>query len=96
MGKGRCPPYYKHHYEGRPKIKFKHGCPRPICDPCNLPHYGYFQTCWHPWPFPPDWSHCVVPPPGALVPHDIPPPGTRRILGEPPLPGADHDPVRPR
>jgi len=85
-GKGRCPPHFKYHYEGPPKIKFKHGCPRPICDPCYLPHYGYFPTCWHPWPFPPDWSHCAVPPPGALLPHDIPPPGTRRILGEPPLP----------
>ena len=41
----------------------------------NLPHYGYYQTCWHPWPFPPDWSHCTVLPPGELVPH--PPAGPR-------------------
>ncbi len=74
-----CPPYFKYYYEGAPKIKFKHGCPKPICDPCHLPHYGYYATCWQPWPFPPDWSHCPVPPPGALV-QPIPP---KRFRGEP-------------
>jgi hypothetical protein len=44
-----------------------HACPKPICDPCNLPHFGYFETCWHPWPFPADFSHCGSPPPAALV-----------------------------
>src|SRR5437660_7390720 len=84
-GKGPCPPYYKYHYEGPPKIKFKCGCPRPICDPCNLPHYGYFPTCWHPWPFPPDWSHCAVPPPATLVPSEHP--GRMRTMSEPPKGG---------
>src|SRR5436309_7775940 len=92
-GKGHCPPFYKYHYEGPPKIKFKCGCPRPVCDHCNLPHYGYYQTCWHPWPFPPDWSHCPVPPPGVLAPQDIPPPGTRRVLTEPPP--ADREKTEP-
>jgi hypothetical protein len=32
-----------------------------------LPNFGYFQTCWTPWPLPPDWSHCKVPPPAAYV-----------------------------
>src|SRR5438105_11298052 len=77
--KGPCPPHFRYHYEGPPKIKFKHGCPKPICDPCYLPHYGYYQTCWAPWPFPPDWSHCPVPPPAALV-QPIPP---KRFRGEP-------------
>lgn len=63
-----CPPYMKHCFEGAPKIKFKHGCPKPICDPCNLPHFGYYQTCWSPWPFPPDWSHCRVQPTSTMVP----------------------------
>src|SRR5262249_22801892 len=59
-GKGACPPFYKHHYEAAPKIKFKRACPRPICNPCHLPHYGYFPTCWHPWPFP--RNECACPP----------------------------------
>jgi hypothetical protein len=74
-----CPPYFKYRYEGPPKIKFKHGCPKPICDPCYLPHYGYYQACWAPWPFPPEWTHCPVPPPAALV-VPIPP---KRFRGEP-------------
>ncbi len=87
-----CPPKFKYIFEGAPKIKFKRGCPKPLCDPCNLPHYGYFQPCWHPWAFPPDWSHCPVPPPGALVPADVPP--GRRFLNEPPK--ADETPPMPR
>jgi hypothetical protein len=58
----KCPPRYVHCLEGPPRIKFKCGCPKPICDPCSLDHYGYYQTCWRPWSFPPDWSHCPVPP----------------------------------
>src|SRR5437773_60836 len=50
-----CPPPYCHVYEGPPCLKWKRGCPRPVCDPCELPHFGYFQTCWSPWPYPPDW-----------------------------------------
>jgi hypothetical protein len=33
-------------------------CPKPICEPCNLEHFGYYPTCWQPWPFPPDYRHC--------------------------------------
>jgi hypothetical protein len=33
-------------------------CPKPICDPCNLEHFGYYPTCWQRWPFPPDYRHC--------------------------------------
>lgn len=62
-----CPPPLVHCQEGPPKIKVKKGCPRPICCPCDLPNFGYFQTCWTPWPVPPDWSHCPVPPPAAYV-----------------------------
>jgi hypothetical protein len=83
-GKQHCPPYFKYFYERPPKLKFKKACPRPICDPCTLPHYGYYQTCWHPWPFPPDWSHCPTPPPAALVPQA--PVGAPQPLREPPLP----------
>jgi hypothetical protein len=63
-----CPPHFVHFMERPPCIKFKCSCPRPVCDPCDLPHFGYYQPCWRPWPFPPDWSHCACPPPSTLVP----------------------------
>ena len=62
-----CPPAYKHCYEGAPHIHWTRGCPHPICNPCDLPHWGYFDTCWTPWPFPPQWGHCPTVPPAALV-----------------------------
>jgi hypothetical protein len=80
---GHCPPAFVHYYERPPKIKFKPSCPRPVCDPCNLEHYGYYQTCWCSWPFPPDMRHCpcaashpaasyLMEPAGVVVP-DAPP-----------------------
>src|SRR5687767_926546 len=68
VSKHGCPKHTKHIQEGPPKLCFKKGCPKPICDPCELKHYGYYQACWAPWPFPPDWSHCAVPPVGAKLP----------------------------
>jgi hypothetical protein len=62
-----CPPCYRHCMEGHPKIWFKKGCPKPICNPCSRPNWGYFQPCWNPWPWPPDWSHCPVQPPASTV-----------------------------
>ncbi len=58
----------------QPCIKWKCTCPKPICDPCNLDHYGYYPTCWHPWPFPPDYTCCRVPP-NAVV--------ADQLLGQP-------------
>jgi len=88
-----CPPPFIHCQEGPPNLKFKKACPRPVCDPCQLEHYGYYATCWHPWPFPPDWSHCPVPPPGAIVP--VPPcaclPPEPRVYTY----GTEHQPNRP-
>ncbi|MFQ3652365.1 MAG: hypothetical protein SNJ75_18775 [Gemmataceae bacterium] len=63
-----CPPKFLHIQEGPPKLKLQHGCPRPVCDPCNLPHYGYFQTCWAPWPYPDNWNHCPTPTPSQMLP----------------------------
>jgi len=31
-----CPHPYVHCQEGPPCIKFKCGCPKPVCYPCNL------------------------------------------------------------
>jgi hypothetical protein len=56
-----CPPPYKHCQEGPPRLCFKTVCPRPVCGPCDLKHFGYFQNCWMPYPYAPDWSHCPVP-----------------------------------
>jgi hypothetical protein len=66
-----CPPKFWHWEEGPPRLKYKHACPKPVCDPCSLPHAGYYQTCWNPWPWAPDWSHCVLPPSAGLV-EDVP------------------------
>lgn len=62
-----CPPRFEHCMEEPPCIHFKCGCPRPVCNPCDLPHWGYFDKCWTPWPYPPSWTHCPTPPPAAFV-----------------------------
>ena len=80
-----CPPCYEHCQEGPPKLHFKCGCAHPVCNPCDLPHWGYFETCWTPYPFPPDWSHCPSAPPAALVnlnpqlPYQTAPPGPNQL-----------------
>jgi hypothetical protein len=51
-----------------PCIKYKCTCPKPVCDVCSLNHAGYYPTCWQPWPFPPNYSHCLVPPTTTQVP----------------------------
>jgi hypothetical protein len=50
-----------------PCIKWKCVCPKPVCNPCNLPHYGYYHTCWRPWFYPPDYGHCPYPPPSVAL-----------------------------
>ena len=77
-----CPPPLKWCSEQAPYIKFKCACPRPVCDPCELQHYGVFATCWHPWPFQPNWSHCQSPPPGAVLPPPAYPPYAPRAPQE--------------
>lgn len=62
-----CPPFYHVFVQGPPRLHWRHACPKPICDPCQLPHWGFYETCWNPWPFPPDWTHCHAAPPAAFV-----------------------------
>jgi hypothetical protein len=57
----KCPPPYIHWAEGPPRLWFKCACPRPVCDPCSLEHYGYYQTCWRPWSFTTELNHCLAP-----------------------------------
>ena len=66
-GPRHCPPHYHVFVERPPRLWWRHSCPHPICNPCDLPHFGYFETCWNPWPFPPNWSHCSAPPPASMV-----------------------------
>jgi hypothetical protein len=62
-----CPPAYRHCLQAPPCIKFKYGCPLPVCPPCNAPNWGYYQPCWRPWPWPPNWNHCPYPVPATAV-----------------------------
>ena len=41
--------------------KCKFGRHKQACNQCDLANYGYFPTCWHPWPFPPNYDHCPMP-----------------------------------
>jgi hypothetical protein len=81
--KVHCPPPFYHVYEGPPCLKFKKGCPRPVCDPCELPHFGYYQTCWSPWPYPRDFRHCPYPTPSDVLPSPQYPPFTPKQYGDP-------------
>jgi hypothetical protein len=67
-----CPPCFIHCQEGPPKIKFSCGCPAPVCGPCTLEHFGYYQPCVRPYPWPPDWDHCPVPPPSLATTASVP------------------------
>jgi hypothetical protein len=77
-----CPPRYQHCQEPGPHPHFHKGCPRPVCGPCDLVNWGYYETCWRPWPFPTNWAHCPVPPYAAFVP-EHPGQGQRQGGGPP-------------
>ena len=64
---GHCPPPLAHCVEGAPKIRVRVGCPKPICNPCTQPGWGYHETCWTPWPWQPNYAHCPVTPPAATM-----------------------------
>lgn len=61
-GNGFCCPKTVFCRPKPPHIKYKCVCPKPICSCCDMENYGYYPTCWHAWPFPPNYSHCPVPP----------------------------------
>jgi len=88
-----CPPPFCHYAEGPPNLKFKKACPRPVCDPCNLEHFGYYQTCWAPWPYQANYDHCPVPHSGTVLPPPLVPPYTPRVPR--PAPGAGSRPAGP-
>ena len=67
-----CPPAYKHCQEGPPSIHILAGCPKPVCCPFDAPNWGYFQTCWRPYPWGQSWAHCQGVPPASQVPTQIP------------------------
>ncbi len=82
MGHEFCCPTYYHCVPRPPCIHYKCVCPKPVCDPCNLDHYGYYPTCWRPWMEVTDYSHCPVPPPTVLAPTTNP----REVTGAAPPP----------
>lgn len=88
-----CPPPLRWCQERPIHIHFQHGCPRPVCDPCHMPNWGYWQTCWSPWPWPPDWSHCPVPPPAAQVVPGLMPPHQNEGLETGPTPSKIRPPL---
>jgi hypothetical protein len=93
-----CPPAFKYCFEGPPHIHWKCGCPHPICNPCDLPHFGYFEPCWSPWPFPANLAHCPTPPPASFInlsPYVNPPAPAPRTPGMLPTPGVVPAPGAP-
>jgi hypothetical protein len=67
FGRSHCPPGISHCRERPPHVHITHGCPKPVCNPCELPNFGYFEPCWRPWPWPTDQAHCRVPSAAAPV-----------------------------
>jgi hypothetical protein len=95
--KGFCCPKTCFTLEKAPCIKFKHVCPKPVCEPCNLQDFGYYATCWRPWPYPPNCAHCPAPPPGvpaSQVPPAPAPGGSPEEPPPPPIKGANPSPYR--
>jgi len=81
-----CPPKFTYCMEGPPKICVFCACPKPVCCPSDAPNWGYFQTCWRPYPWGPNWSHCYGNPPAAQV---MVPGTTTATPGMPLPPGGD-------
>ena len=83
-----CCPKITFCIEKPPKICFKCVCSKPLCDPCTIEGNGYFPTCWRPFAYPPNYSHCPVPPPGVLASQAPPLTGRDRT--------SDHAGTKPR
>ena len=90
----RCPPPYVHWAEGPPRLWFRCASPRPVCDPCNLEHHGYYPTCWRPWSFTNELNHCLAPKSGAEtgVREALPSAGERQMPVNPAAPGSGAKP----
>jgi hypothetical protein len=54
-----------------PCVKYKCICPKKICPNRELENYGYYPACWHPWPFPPNYTHCPIPASLVAAPCEI-------------------------
>ncbi len=55
-----------------PNLAFPTVCGKGVCDPCTWDHFGYHNTCWAPWGFPPSLGHCPTPQLAAVVPSYTP------------------------
>jgi hypothetical protein len=71
----KCPPPFIHCQPRPPCLKYKWTCPKPVCEPCDLVSWGYYQNCWRPWLWPPNCAPCYPPPaPVAAAPSATPAP----------------------
>ena len=62
-----CCPKYSFTIEKPPKICFKSVCSKPMCDPCDIRGQRLLPDLLAAWAYPPNYSHCPVPPPGVLA-----------------------------
>jgi hypothetical protein len=62
-----CPVPPRRHHRLCPRVRVKTGCKKPKCDPCLMPHAGYYPTCWEARPWGLEHSRCV-PPPSESIP----------------------------
>jgi hypothetical protein len=64
-----------------PIVWYRCICPQKVCPCCGLDNFGYYPVCWQPWPFPPNYGHCPVPPAAAYA---LPPNVTKSTNSPPP------------
>ncbi|HZZ77549.1 MAG TPA: hypothetical protein VFE62_03465 [Gemmataceae bacterium] len=67
---GGCAPY-RPVADGPPRVNWKRGCPRPICNPSDPPQCDYYDSCWKAWPYPANWTKS--PPPSVGTPASVAP-----------------------
>jgi hypothetical protein len=91
-----CPPPFRHCTESPPCIKFKCGCPKPVCPPsCDTPNWGYFEPCWRPWPWQRTFAHCPCATPAAFASTCAPEYCTVPGAHGPGAPAPDGEPLPP-
>lgn len=88
FGRAFCCPKTYFHPPRVPKIRFLWICPPVTCDPSELEHYGVYPSCWRPFPYPADHSHCPCPQ-GCVLPPSMLAPGSVLPQGPAPEPGPD-------
>jgi hypothetical protein len=76
----------------QPFVWYRCICPQRVCPCCGLDNFGYYPTCWEPWPYPPNYAHCHVPPAAAFA---TPPNVTKSTTPTPTTTTPEELPVAP-